>query len=220
MTSSTGMSGLIALGVAAEGHDASRMAARSTTAGTPVKSCMSTRSGRERQLARSSPAASRGPPGSSHQAATASTWAARDLHPVLVPEQVLEQHLDGVGQPADAEPLEAGRGEREDRELLGRRCRPVARAPKVSGFEEGHAAICRRALRSRRPASVASPGGSRCRSTSSVASVATSASSSAVRCATPTRRRRADGATRTPRGCCPSSRRSAAAHRGNDGLCS
>ena len=40
MTRSTGTSGLIFFGVAAERLIASRIAARSTTAGTPVKSCI------------------------------------------------------------------------------------------------------------------------------------------------------------------------------------
>jgi hypothetical protein len=47
MTRSTGTSGLIWRGIAAELFMASRMAARSTTAGTPVKSCISTRAGRK-----------------------------------------------------------------------------------------------------------------------------------------------------------------------------
>ena len=46
MTRSTGASGLIFLGSPPRFFIASRMAARSTTAGTPVKSCMSTRAGR------------------------------------------------------------------------------------------------------------------------------------------------------------------------------
>ena len=45
MTSSTGTSGLMAPGSPPIVARASRMAARSTTAGTPVKSCMRTRSG-------------------------------------------------------------------------------------------------------------------------------------------------------------------------------
>jgi hypothetical protein len=49
MTRSTGTSGLIFCGIAAERPASmpSRMAARSTTAGTPVKSCISTRAGRK-----------------------------------------------------------------------------------------------------------------------------------------------------------------------------
>jgi hypothetical protein len=45
MTSSAGWSGLIFSGSPPRVFMASRMAARSTTAGTPVKSCMSTRAG-------------------------------------------------------------------------------------------------------------------------------------------------------------------------------
>ena len=45
MTSSAGCSGLIFFGIAAERFMASRIAARSTIAGTPVKSCIRTRAG-------------------------------------------------------------------------------------------------------------------------------------------------------------------------------
>ena len=45
MTSSAGCSGLILFGSPPIFAIASRIAARSTTAGTPVKSCMSTRAG-------------------------------------------------------------------------------------------------------------------------------------------------------------------------------
>ena len=47
MTSSTGCSGLTRLGSPPSRAMPSRIAARSTTAGTPVKSCRSTRAGRE-----------------------------------------------------------------------------------------------------------------------------------------------------------------------------
>ena len=47
MTRSTGFSGLIFSGLPPRAVMASRMAARSTTAGTPVKSCISTRAGRK-----------------------------------------------------------------------------------------------------------------------------------------------------------------------------
>ena len=46
MTRSTGTSGLIFWGSPPSEAMASRIAARSTTAGTPVKSCISTRAGR------------------------------------------------------------------------------------------------------------------------------------------------------------------------------
>jgi hypothetical protein len=45
ITSSTGTSGLIRDGSPPSSSMASRMAARSTIAGTPVKSCISTRAG-------------------------------------------------------------------------------------------------------------------------------------------------------------------------------
>src|SRR5215469_13691720 len=45
MTRSTGLSGLIRLGSPPRRAIASRIAARSTTAGTPVRSCISTRAG-------------------------------------------------------------------------------------------------------------------------------------------------------------------------------
>ena len=45
MIRSTGTSGLIAAGSPPRSSIASRIAARSTTAGTPVKSCISTRAG-------------------------------------------------------------------------------------------------------------------------------------------------------------------------------
>ena len=54
ITNSTGTSGLTC-GVAAEVSSASRMAARSTTPGTPVKSCIRTRSGVRAISAASSP---------------------------------------------------------------------------------------------------------------------------------------------------------------------
>ena len=46
MTRSTGTSGLILVGSPPSDAIASRIAARSQTAGTPVKSCISTRAGR------------------------------------------------------------------------------------------------------------------------------------------------------------------------------
>ena len=58
ITSSTGTSGLIWAGSPPRAMMASRIAARSTTAGTPVKSCMSTRSGVKAISRAASPAAS------------------------------------------------------------------------------------------------------------------------------------------------------------------
>ena len=85
MTSSTGCSGLTRFGSPPSRAMPSRMAARSTTAGTPVKSCSSTRAGANEisfcaALFRS------------HRA-SASMSAAFDEAAVLVAQQVLEQDL-------------------------------------------------------------------------------------------------------------------------------
>ena len=76
ITSSTGTRGLIRRGSPPIAARASRMAARSTTAGTPVKSCMRTRSGLKAISCASSPPRCRGP-GVAPQAATAAMSAAR-----------------------------------------------------------------------------------------------------------------------------------------------
>ena len=68
MTRSTGTSGLIFCGSPPSAFMPSRMAARSTTAGTPVKSCISTRAGRK-------PISLSAVPLSTSQAATASMSA-------------------------------------------------------------------------------------------------------------------------------------------------
>ena len=72
---------------------ASRMAARSTTAGTPVKSWSSTRAGVKEISRLGSSVAT--------QRATASTSVAGDRRPVLEPQDVLEQHPQRVGEPDD-----------------------------------------------------------------------------------------------------------------------
>ena len=79
MTSSTGTSGLTLAGLPPRRARASRMAARSTTPGTPVKSCISTRSGVRAISWAESPAPCPCPSGLTPQAATASmssgaTW--------------------------------------------------------------------------------------------------------------------------------------------------
>ena len=79
---------------------ASRIAARSTTAGTPVKSCISTRAGWNGISTLGSAVAS--------QVAIASTSAAVDRGAVLEPQDVLEQDLERVGQPSDVEALLQG----------------------------------------------------------------------------------------------------------------
>ena len=79
-----------ALGVAAELAIASRIAARSTTAGTPVKSCISTRAGRN-AISRSDLAVLE--PGG-HRLDVVD----RDGAAVFEPHQIFEQHLQRKGQ--------------------------------------------------------------------------------------------------------------------------
>ena len=73
----------------------SRMAARSTTAGTPVKSCISTRAGRK-AISLLGLALVVEPGGDCLDVFLG------DRAAVLVAQQVLEQHLHGEGQPRDA----------------------------------------------------------------------------------------------------------------------
>ncbi len=97
MTRSTGDSGLIFLGSPPRFFIASRMAARSTTAGTPVKSCIKTRAGRN-AISRSrllvlEPCAHR------------LDVVDGDRAPVLVAQQIFEQHLEREGQAAKSTPI-------------------------------------------------------------------------------------------------------------------
>ena len=85
MTRSTRCSGLMRLGSPPIARMASRMLARSTTTGTPVKSCRSTRAG-VNAISRSSPAFG-------VQLARATTSSLRDGVPVFLPQQVFEQNL-------------------------------------------------------------------------------------------------------------------------------
>ena len=80
MTSSTGTSGLTLAGSPPSAPRASRMAARSTTPGTPVKSCMSTRSG-VRAISAASSVARPWRSGWLPQSATASMSAGRTASP-------------------------------------------------------------------------------------------------------------------------------------------
>ena len=66
------------------------MVARSTTQGTPVKSCMITRAGVNWISTDGSAVAS--------QPASARTWSAVMFAPVLGAQQVLEQDLEAVGK--------------------------------------------------------------------------------------------------------------------------
>ena len=90
MTRCTGTSGLIFCGSPPSSAMASRIAARSTTAGTPVKSCISTRAGRywiSRLMRRSF-----------SQSAIAWRSSRVTVCAVLEAQQVLEQHLHREGQ--------------------------------------------------------------------------------------------------------------------------
>src|ERR1044071_8744271 len=95
MTSSAGMSGLILVGSPPRACMASRIAARSTTAGTPVRSCRMTRAG-------------------VNWISVSGSLAGGDVGAILVAEQVLQQDLQAereVGrtfrsvQPVDLVPL-------------------------------------------------------------------------------------------------------------------
>ena len=105
MTSSAGTSGLIFSGSPPSSAIASRIAARSTIAGTPVKSCITTRAGREGDLLDwlgvGVPAGQRLDVGGADRLA------------VLVAQQVLEQDLQRERQPRDVE-LRLQRVEPED----------------------------------------------------------------------------------------------------------
>ena len=114
MTSSAGTSGLIRPGSPPRSRIASRMVARSTTAGTPVRSCMITRAGLNWISVSGSACGS--------QDASAVTWSARDVHAVLGPQQVLQQDLQA---------------EREVRR------RPAPRPAGVSGSWSRRPAACR-----------------------------------------------------------------------------
>ena len=81
MTSSTGTSGLTCVASPPRRASASRMAARSTTPGTPVKSCMSTRSGVKAISWAASPAPWPWPSGLAPQAATATMSSAETCGP-------------------------------------------------------------------------------------------------------------------------------------------
>ncbi len=91
MTRSTGWSGLMRCGSPPSCASASRIAARSTTAGTPVKSCSSTRAVRKAisfsAFALHVPVRHRFDVGALHERA------------VFVPEQILEEDLEAEGEP-------------------------------------------------------------------------------------------------------------------------
>ncbi len=84
---------------------ASRIAARSTTAGTPVKSCSSTRAGMNEISFSVAPAAFVG----SQPASAANVFRVNEAI-VLVAQQIFEQHLQRKGQPRNV--ADAGARER------------------------------------------------------------------------------------------------------------
>jgi len=93
MTSSAGASGLTFSGLPPRRAMASRIAARSTTQGTPVKSCMMTRAGVKENLV--------GRDRGSIPVQQCFDVLARDIDAILEAQQVLEQDLQGVGQACD-----------------------------------------------------------------------------------------------------------------------
>ena len=114
MTRSTGTSGLILRGSPPSARMASRMAARSTTAGTPVKSCISTRAGRK--------AISRSLLRVLQPVRHAANVVGGDGAAVLVTQQIFEQHLQ--------------------RERQAGRCRR-ARSPRPPSGRNSHSCACR-----------------------------------------------------------------------------
>ena len=118
MTSSTGTSGLTCDASPPRRASASRMAARSTTPGTPVKSCMSTRSGVKRDLVGGVAGALAVALGVGAPAGHGHDVVGRDVRAVLVAQQVLEEDLDGVGQAVDVVAL-GQRRRRDVEDLVG-----------------------------------------------------------------------------------------------------
>ena len=204
-TSSTGTSGLIDDARPPSVTIASRIPARSTMAGTPVRSCMSTRSGVK--ASSWSPAWPWAPAVSAHLA-RASICAAVTFAPSSWRSRFSSSTLIEYG--SRSTPNDASAGASSAKIVRSREpMRRVVRAPKVSGFESAIRPFCRAGSRAGRGRPVASSRGLACRSTSSGAQRATSASSCDVRCATPTRPPPARGGTRRRCGSFPSSPRSA-----------
>ena len=105
MTSSTGTSGLTLVASPPRRASASRMAARSTTAGHAGEVLHEDALGGEGDLVRGvarplAVALGVGAPGRHGD-----DVVGRDVRPVLVAQQVLQEDLDGVGQAVDVVPL-------------------------------------------------------------------------------------------------------------------
>ena len=114
MTRSTSTTGSTLDGSPPARAIADRIAARSTTAGTPVKSCIRTRDGMN---ARSADGTIRG------QSASARTSSWRDVAGASAAQEVLEQDLDGVRQPVEVrdgrEPVQLDRPLAGDQSVPG-----------------------------------------------------------------------------------------------------
>ena len=100
MTRSQGTTGLIRSGSPFIRAMASRIAARSTTQGTPVKSCSTTRAGMN--------GTSFLPAAAGLQAASVADVGLGDEAAAGVAEGVLEQHADGEGEPVEVGEALAG----------------------------------------------------------------------------------------------------------------
>src|SRR5215211_1760008 len=121
MTSSAGARGLMRVGSPPRGPMASRMAARSTMAGTPVKSCIRTRAG-EKAISRSAAEAG-------SQRANASTSSAVTALPSSLRSRFSSSTLSENGSPATS-PTEARASSRKTSSDRSPTSNP-ARAPKL-----------------------------------------------------------------------------------------
>ena len=111
MTSSAGASGLICFGSPPSSTIASRIVARSTTHGTPVKSCMSTRAGVNWISVSGSASGS--------QPASARMWSAVMLAPSSVRSRFSSSTLRLNGSAARRPPRRAGRSRTAAADLEG-----------------------------------------------------------------------------------------------------
>ena len=109
---------------------ASRMAARSTTAGTPVKSCIRTRAGRK--------AISLSLLRSFEPLGNAANIVGGDASAVLVAQQILQQHLERERQAGDpGKPVRLGLFQVE---IVVGLAVDIERAPAIEAVERGSSA--------------------------------------------------------------------------------
>ena len=137
ITSSTGTNGLIWEGEPPRPTSASRMAARSTTPGTPVKSCISTRSGVKAISRASSPALAPWASGCRPHAATAATSDAVTRNPSSWRSRFSRSTLTPYGRRATSPAAASGPAARLK---ISNRRSPTAssvRALKLSGCGAG-----------------------------------------------------------------------------------